>query len=173
MTRDDMVVEKLRAALPDAIEDVSDFRGERTLIVRQDKIVDACRLLRDDPELRYNFLSDIVADDMLPDYPRFAVSYHLLSMPHKHRIRLRVEVDDPDEGPQTVEPVWPVATWLEMEVWDLMGVRFAGNNHLRRLFLPEDWQGHPLRKDYPLGYEEVQFTFNWQEIESKKPRARE
>lgn len=173
MTRDDMVVEKLRAALPDAIEDVSDFRGERTLIVRQDKIVDACRLLRDDPELRYNFLSDIVADDMLPDYPRFAVSYHLLSMPHKHRLRLRVEVDDPDEGPQTVEPVWPVATWLEMEVWDLMGVRFAGNNHLRRLFLPEDWQGHPLRKDYPLGYEEVQFTFNWQEIESKKPRARE
>ncbi|MBP9656480.1 MAG: NADH-quinone oxidoreductase subunit C [Candidatus Promineofilum sp.] len=173
MTRDDMVVEKLRAALPDAIEDVSDFRGERTLIIRQNKIVDACRLLRDDPELRYNFLSDIVADDMLPDYPRFAVSYHLLSMPHKHRIRLRVEVDDPDEGPQTVEPVWPVATWLEMEVWDLMGVRFAGNNHLRRLFLPEDWQGHPLRKDYPLGYEEVQFTFNWQEIESKKPRARE
>ncbi|MBP9500926.1 MAG: NADH-quinone oxidoreductase subunit C [Candidatus Promineofilum sp.] len=168
-----MVVEKLRAALPDAIEDVSDFRGERTLIIRQNKIVDACRLLRDDPELRYNFLSDIVADDMLPDYPRFAVSYHLLSMPHKHRIRLRVEVDDPDEGPQTVEPVWPVATWLEMEVWDLMGVRFAGNNHLRRLFLPEDWQGHPLRKDYPLGYEEVQFTFNWQEIESKKPRARE
>ncbi len=173
MTRDDMVVEKLRAALPDAIEDVSDFRGERTLIIRQNKIVDACRLLRDDPELRYNFLSDIVADDMLPDYPRFAVSYHLLSMPHKHRIRLRVEVDDPDEGPQTVESVWPVATWLEMEVWDLMGVRFAGNNHLRRLFLPEDWQGHPLRKDYPLGYEEVQFTFNWQEIESKKPRARE
>lgn len=173
MTRDDMVVERLRAALPDAIEDVSDFRGERTLIIRQNKIVDACRLLRDDPELRYNFLSDIVADDMLPDYPRFAVSYHLLSMPHKHRIRLRVEVDDPDDGPQTVEPVWPVATWLEMEVWDLMGVRFAGNNHLRRLFLPEDWQGHPLRKDYPLGYEEVQFTFNWQEIESKKPRARE
>jgi len=173
MTRDDLVVEKLRAAVPDAIEDVSDFRGERTIIVRKDKIVDACRLMRDDPELRYNFLSDIVADDLLPDYPRFAVSYHLLSLPNKHRLRLRVQVEDPDEGPQTMAGVWPIATWLEMEVWDLMGVRFAGNTSLRRLFLPEDWQGHPLRKDYPLGYEEVQFSFNWQEIDAKKPYAKE
>ncbi len=173
MTRDDLVVEKLRAAVPDAIEDVSDFRGERTIIVRKDKIVDACRLMRDDPELCYNFLSDIVADDLLPDYPRFAVSYHLLSLPNKHRLRLRVQVEDPDEGPQTMAGVWPIATWLEMEVWDLMGVRFAGNTSLRRLFLPEDWQGHPLRKDYPLGYEEVQFSFNWQEIDAKKPYAKE
>ncbi len=127
MTRDDMVVEKLRAALPDAIEDVDDFRGERTIHIRKDLIVDACRLLRDDPALRYNFLSDIVADDLLPEYPRFAVSYHLLSLPNKHRIRLRVQVEDPDEGPVTMADVWKIATWLEMEVWDLMGVRFAGN----------------------------------------------
>jgi NADH-quinone oxidoreductase subunit C len=173
MTRDDMVVNKLRAALADAVEDVSDFRGERTVHIRKDKIVDACRLLRDDPELRYNFLSDIVADDHLPAYPRFAVSYHLLSMPNKHRTRLRVWVEDPDDGPQTMADVWPIATWLEMEVWDLMGVRFAGNTSLRRLFLPEDWQGHPLRKDYPLGYEEVQFSFNWQEIDARKPYAKE
>lgn len=173
MTRDDMVVEKLRAALPDAIEEVVDFRGERTIIVRQDQIVDACRLLRDDADLRYNFLSDIVADDLLPEYPRFAVSYHLLSLPNKHRVRLRVQVEDPDEGPATMADVWPIATWLEMEVWDLMGVRFVGNTSLRRLFLPEDWQGHPLRKDYPLGYEEVQFSFNWQEIDAKKPYAKE
>ena len=173
MTRDEMVVNKLRAALGDAVEEVGDFRGERTVYIHKDKIVDACRLLRDDPELQYNFLSDIVADDHLPDYPRFAVSYHLLSMPNTHRIRLRVWVEDPDDGPQTMADVWPIATWLEMEVWDLMGVRFAGNKSLRRLFLPEDWQGHPLRKDYPLGYEEVQFTFNWEEIDSKKPYAKQ
>lgn len=173
MTRDELVVEKLRAGLPDAIENVSDFHGERTIFVKKEKIVDACRLLRDDPELRYNFLSDIVADDMLPEYPRFAVSYHLLSMPNKHRIRLRVNIEDPDEGPATAADIWPVATWLEMEVWDLMGVRFAGNGSQRRLFLPEDWQGHPLRKDYPLGYEEVQFSFNWQEIDARKPRAKQ
>lgn len=173
MTRDDMVVDKLRAALPEAIEEVSDFQGERTIFIRKDKIVDACRLLRDDPDLRYNYLSDIVADDLLPVYPRFAVSYHLLSMPNKHRIRLRVQVEDPDEGPETVAAVWPVATWLETEVWDLMGVRCVGNKGLRRLFMPEDWQGHPLRKDYPLGYEEVQFSFNWQEIDARKPRAKQ
>jgi len=173
MTCDDMIVDKLRAALGDGVEQVSDFRGERTVHIRRDKIVDACRLLRDDSELRYNLLSDIVADDYLPDYPRFAVNYHLLSMANKHRIRLRVWVEDPDDGPPTMADVWPIATWLEMEVWDLMGVRFVGNKSLRRLFLPEDWQGHPLRKDYPLGYEEVQFSFNWKEIDSKKPYAKQ
>lgn len=173
MTRDDMAVEAIRAALPNAIEDIADFRDERTIYVRKDQIVDVCRLLRDDPALRYNALADIVADDHLPAVPRFAVGYHLLSMPNKHRLRLRVWVEDPDEGPETLESLWPVATWLEMEVWDLMGVRFTGNGGLRRLFLPEDWQGHPLRKDYPLGYEEVQFSFNWQEIDAKKPYAKQ
>ncbi|MFN2172992.1 MAG: NADH-quinone oxidoreductase subunit C, partial [Candidatus Promineifilaceae bacterium] len=73
----------------------------------------------------------------------------------------------------TMGDIWSIATWLEMEVWDLMGVRFSGNNSLRRLFLPEDWQGHPLRKDYPLGYEEVQFSFNWEEISARKPSPKE
>ena len=173
MTHDDLVVKIIGDALPDAIEETADFRGERTIVVRRNRIKDVCRLLRDDPALRYNFLSDLSADDYLPDYPRFAVSYHLLSMPHKHRLRLRVWVEDPDDGPETMADIWPIATWLETEVWDLMGVRFAGNGSLRRLFLPEDWQGHPLRKDYPLGYEEVQFSFNWREIDAKKPYAKE
>jgi NADH-quinone oxidoreductase subunit C len=108
---------------------------------------------------------------MLPEFPRFAVNYHLYSIPKNHFLRLRVLVEDPDEGPETVTAVWPIATWLEMEVWDLMGVRFEGNNKLRRLFLPEDWQGFPLRKDYPLGYEEVQFSFNWRAIDARKPYA--
>ena len=94
-------------------------------------------------------------------------------MANKPRRRLRVWVEDPDDGPETLAELWPVATWLEMEVYDLMGVRFAGNGSLRRLFLPEDWQGYPLRKDYPLGYEEVQFSFNWREIDARKPYAKE
>ncbi|MCK5923978.1 MAG: NADH-quinone oxidoreductase subunit C, partial [Methylococcales bacterium] len=88
-------------------------------------------------------------------------------------LRLRVHVADPDKGPRTVGKVWKVGTWLEMEVWDLMGIVFAGNGSLRRLFMPEDWQGHPLRKDYPLGYEEVQFSFNREEIDKKKPYAQD
>jgi NADH-quinone oxidoreductase subunit C len=173
MKPDELALNKIKAALPEVVEDTVEFRGETTLIVRKDQVKAVCRLLRDDPDLRYNYLSDIVADDYLPDFPRFAVNYHLLSFPNKHRLRVRTWVEDPDEGPETMAEVWPIATWLEMEVWDLMGVRFAGNTSLRRLFLPEDWQGHPLRKDYPLGYEEVQFSFNWQEIDAKKPYAKD
>lgn len=173
MTQDQLVVDKIKATYPDAIEEVVDFRGERTLIIQPDKLKAVCQSLRDDADLQYDFLSDIVGDDYLPDFPRFAVSYHLYSIPKNHRLRLRVWVEDPDEGPETVGPVWPIATWLEMEVYDLMGIRFQGNVSLRRLFLPEDWQGHPLRKDYPLGYEEVQFSFNWQEIDARKPYAKD
>ena len=173
MNADQRVVEKIKAAFPDAIEDTNDFRGEQTLFIRKEQIKDICQLLRDDAELGYKFLSDICADDYLPDFPRFAVSYHLYSYDNNHRLRLRTWVEDPEEGPESVASVWSIATWLEMEVWDLMGVKFQGNNSLRRLFLPEDWQGHPLRKDYPLGYEEVQFSFNWQEVDAKKPYAKD
>lgn len=173
MDREELVVQRIRESIADAIDQVVDYRGERTLIVKPNRLKKVCQLLRDDEELRYNLLSDIVADDLLPDFPRFAVSYHLFSIPYSHRLRLRVFVEDPDKGPPTMADVWPIATWLEMEVWDLMGVRFRGNNSLRRLFLPEDWQGHPLRKDYPLGYEEVQFSFNWEEIAGRKPHPKE
>jgi NADH-quinone oxidoreductase subunit C len=164
---------KIEQAHPEAIESVIEFRGERTLVIKQEFLRDVCLLLRDDEGLRFNYLEDIVADDMLPEYPRFAVNYHMCSTITKHTVRLRVLVDDPDDGPETVAPVWPIATWLEMEVWDLMGITFKGNDQLRRLFLPEDWQGHPLRKDYPLGYEEVQFSFNWELIDAKKPYAKD
>ncbi|MCB8967888.1 MAG: NADH-quinone oxidoreductase subunit C [Chloroflexota bacterium] len=173
MDRDQFVVEKINAAIPDAIEEILDFRGERTIFIHQPHIKAVCQFMRDDADLQYNFLSDICADDMLPDFPRFAVNYHLYSIPNNHRLRLRVRVEDPDEGPETMGTIWTIATWLEMEVWDLMGVRFRGNTSLRRLFLPEDWQGHPLRKDYPLGYEDVQFSFNWETIDAKKPYAKE
>jgi NADH-quinone oxidoreductase subunit C len=168
-----LVVDKINTAVPSAVEETQAFRGEQTLFIAKDKLKAVCQLLRDDAELQFNFLSDISADDMLPDFLRFAVNYHLLSIPNNQSLRLRVLVEDPDEGPETMASIWPIATWLETEVWDLMGVRFKDNASLRRLFLPEDWQGHPLRKDYPLGYEEVQFSFNWEEIGARKPQPKE
>jgi NADH-quinone oxidoreductase subunit C len=173
MNQDQLVVDKLKDAHPDVVEEVVDFRGERTLFVQKDKLKAVCQFLRDDADLQYDFLSDIVADDYLPEFPRFALSYHLYSIPKNHRLRLRLWLEEPDEGPETVADVWAIATWLEMEIYDLFGIRFQGNNGLRRLFMPEDWQGYPLRKDYPLGYEEVQFSFNWQEIDAKKPYAKD
>ena len=151
MERDQFTVEKVNEAVPGAIEEIIDFRGERTLVIGQEHIKKVCQLLKSDESLGYNFLADVCADDLLPDYPRFAVNYHLYSIPNNHRLRLRVFVEDPDKGPPTMGDIWPVATWLEMEVWDLMGVRFAGNNSLRRLFLPEDWQGHPTTQGLPVG----------------------
>ena len=168
-----LVLDKVEAAFPDAVLEVVDFRGERTLVVEPANVREICQFLHDDAELRYNLLEDIVADDLLPDFPRFALSYHIYSIPNNHRIRVRALVEDPDEGPETLASIWRIATWLEMEVWDLMGIRFKGNDKLRRLFMPEDWQGFPLRKDYPLGYEEVQFSFNWKAIDEKKPYARD
>lgn len=173
MERDQLVVDKINEAVSDAIEEVQDYRGERTLFIKPNRIKKVCQLLRDDEDLQYNFLSDISADDLLPDFPRFEVNYHLHSLPFSHRLRLRVRVEDPDSGPATMASIWPIATWLEMEVFDLMGISFKGNKGLRRLFMPEDWQGHPLRKDYPLGYEEVQFSFNWKEIAARKPQPKE
>jgi NADH-quinone oxidoreductase subunit C len=169
--RHELVTNKVQQAFPEAVAEVVDFRGERTLVIQPSFLSPICRLLRDDAELQYNLLEDIVADDMLPDFPRFALNYHLYSIPHNHRLRLRLPIEDPDEGPETLRPIYPIANWLEIEVWDLMGIQFQGNESLRRLFLPEDWQGHPLRKDYPLGYEEVQFSFNWEAIEKRKPYA--
>jgi NADH-quinone oxidoreductase subunit C len=173
MNRNQLVVDKVKAAFPEAVEEVVEYRGEQTLFVAKNLLKSVCRLLRDDEELAYNFLTDVCADDLLPESPRFAVNYHLYSIPFSHQLRLRSRVEDPEDGPETMASIWPIATWLETEVWDLMGIRFKGNNSLRRLFLTEDWQGHPLRKDYPLGYEEVQFSFNWQEINDRKPYAKD
>jgi NADH-quinone oxidoreductase subunit C len=169
----ELFYEKVNNSFPGAVLEVVDFRGERTLVIEQKFIKEICLFLRDDEELKCDFLEDIVADDMLPEFPRFAINYHIFSIPHNHHIRLRVPVEDPEDGPDTVGSIWQIGTWLEMEVWDLMGVTFKGNDKLRRLFLPEDWQGHPLRKDYPLGYEEVQFSFNWEAIGAKKPFAKD
>lgn len=174
MKQDQLVIQKIETAFPQAIQGTDDHRGEQTLIIDGKHLENVCQFLHDDPDLQYTFISDIVADDYLndpsadPDAPRFVVNYHLYSLSTTHRLRLRVLVADPDKGPDTIGNVWKVGTWLEMEVWDLMGIVFAGNGSLRRLFMPEDWQGHPLRKDYPLGYEEVQFSFNWKEIEDRK-----
>lgn len=165
--------ERLQAALPDAVQEVIDFRGERTILVTQKSLLKVLKFLRDDEALQYNMLADIVADDYLDEFPRFYVSYMLYSIPNKTRVRIRIGVEDPDDGPESLQDLWKIGSWLELEVYDLMGITFKNHGALRRLFLPEDWQGHPLRKDYPLGYEEVQFSFNYEQIDARKPYAKD
>lgn len=102
---------------------------------------------------------------------RFAVSYHIYSLLYNRRLRIKVFVNEDDPVVPTVTNVWPAANWLEREVHDMMGIRFDGHPDLRRLLMPDDWQGYPHRRDYPLGYEQVQFSFNVEEILKHKPFA--
>ena len=169
-------VEAVRAALPDALLDVRVFRDETTLIIDRESVPEVARYLRDTAGLVYNFLSDISAVDYYPDTnrpERFGVSYHLLSMLYNRRLRLKVYVPEEEPEVPTLVNVWPGANWLEREIFDMMGIMFSGHPEMRRLLMPEDWDGYPQRRDYPLGYEQVQFSFNVEDILRHKPSAKE
>jgi len=173
MTHVEKTIEAIRTKFPGAVEDVVEFRGEKTVVVKKPALVDVCRFLHDDPELNYNLLVDLAGVDYYPDEPRFAVSYIPYAMAVNARFRLKVYTTDDDPELPSVTGVWINANWYEREVWDMFGVRFSGHPDLRRILMPADWVGHPHRKDYPLGYEEVQFSFNWREIDAKKPYPKE
>ena len=140
-----------------------------TLIVPADRLVEMCTFLRDDPELEFALLSWIGGVDLLPRHPRFDVVYNLLSLTHHMRIHLKVEVSEEHPRVPSVVSVWPTADWHERETYDFYGIEFTGHPDLTRILLPEDWEGWPLRKDSPLGYEEVAFTHNTPNRKLPKP----
>jgi NADH-quinone oxidoreductase subunit C len=148
-----LILQKLREFDPAAVEDAREFRGELTLFVRKAHLRSACEFLRDAPGLCLKYLSDVTAVDCYPCEPRFEVVYHLLSLESFQRLRLKVRISGENPSVDSVVAVWPAANAFEREVFDLFGIRFEGHPYLRRLLLPEDWDGHPLRKDYPTtGY---------------------
>jgi NADH-quinone oxidoreductase subunit C len=173
MTHLSDTVTALQARFGDAILGVTEFRGDTTVTVARDAIVDVLRHLKDAPALGYNFLSTITAYDDWPTEPRFNVVYQLRELSHPTNLRLQVQVPGDDPVLPTTSGVYRNADWYERELWDMFGIKITDHPDLRRILMPEDWQGHPLRKDYPLGYEEVQFTFNFDEIDKKKPYAKE
>ena len=132
---------------PDAIAAAKWDRDELTLTIVREQIVDVARAVR---EAGYNFLEDVTCVDLFPDEPRFRVVYHVLSHKLRHRVRLVVLADSVDPVVDSVVPVWPSANFYEREIFDLFGVRFGGHPNMRRIMMPEEWEGHPLRKDYPV-----------------------
>ena len=143
------------AALQNAslLESVKFDRDELTIYVNRADIKQACESLRSSPETDFNFLSDITCVDVFPSEPRFEVIYHLLSQPRKDRVRLIARVPGGDPSIESLMGLWPASNFFEREIFDLFGVRFVGHPNLRRIMMPEDWEGHPLRKDYPVeGY---------------------
>jgi NADH-quinone oxidoreductase subunit C len=134
------------AALTDALFQY----GELSLTIARGQIVEAARVVQ---AAGYNFFEDMTAVDWFPSSPRFQLSYHLVSHGDRERLRLRVLLDEADATVDSITPVWPSANYYEREVFDLFGVRFNGHPNLLRILMPDDWQGHPLRKDYPVeGY---------------------
>ncbi|MEW6743165.1 MAG: NADH-quinone oxidoreductase subunit C [Planctomycetota bacterium] len=118
--------------------------------IERERLPELLRKLRDDPELRFAMLTDICSVDDLGQEPRFTVVYHLLSLEQRRRVRIKTQVTSEDAALPTVTPIYPTADWHEREVYDLMGIRFAGHPHLKRILMPEEYRGHPLRKDHPL-----------------------
>ncbi len=144
-----MTADALRSLLPDVTFNlVVAADGQETIEVQTDRLVDVCRALRDRMDMPFVLLADVTAVDYSPREPRFEVVYHVASS----NARLRIKVPLPGTNPRlpTVQSVWPGAGWLEREVWDMFGIEFDGHGDLRRLLMPDDWQGHPLRKDFPV-----------------------
>ena len=133
----------------------------------------AAQLLRDDPALRYTFLENLCGVDYLGRESRFEVVAHLVSMQHNHRVCLKVGASEADPRVPSLTPLFPTANYQEREAYDLLGILFVGHPSLTRILMPDDWVGHPQRKDHPLGDEEVAFTFNQDAIYAQKPFAKE
>jgi NADH-quinone oxidoreductase subunit C len=151
---------------------VEEFRGEFALYVNPENIQVILLELRD--KYDFNVCMDVTAVDYYPqETPRFHVIYQLYSMPNNIRLQVRTRLDGNSPKLDSVQHIYSSANWKEREVYDLFGIRFTGHPDLRRMVMPEDWVGHPLRKDYPLGYEEVQFTFNYDEIMINKPHPKD
>jgi NADH-quinone oxidoreductase subunit C len=142
-------ISALQAAHAGAVDHVSYWVGDWTLVVPASRLLDVASFLRDTPGARFDFCSDVTATDWPPRAPRFDVIYCLYSTALRHRVRVKVRAADGEAVP-SVARLWPAANWLEREVFDMFGIRFDGHPDLRRILMPDDWQGHPQRKDYPL-----------------------
>jgi NADH-quinone oxidoreductase subunit C len=144
------VLQLLKEKYPDAVLETMVPQGDATAIIDRKALKEVVDFLKHDSRLKFDMLMDITAVDYLGQTPRFAVIYHFLSMAFARRLRLKVLVDESDPLVDSLTPWWGAANWLEREVWDMFGIRFEGHPDLKRILMYEEFQGHPLRKDYPI-----------------------
>lgn len=165
--------EIIAAAFGGAILDVQQFRGETTIVVAREQIREILLLLRQGDRTRFDRISDLAGVDYLDlgQEPRFAVVYHLMSRTNLARLRLRAPIPEDEPWIDSVADLFPSMDWPEREAFDLLGITFRGHPNMTRILLPDDWDGHPLRKDYPIGAEEVEFSFNQEVIDAERPKT--
>jgi NADH-quinone oxidoreductase subunit C len=164
------IIDILQPLVPGAALEAGRSVDFATIYVPADRLVETCRALRDTPALDFKVLTEITAADYLPRDPRYEVVYHLLSISKKLRLRLKVRVAS-DGALPTVQGVWRGAGWPEREVWDMFGIVFDDHGDLRRLLMPEDWEGHPARKDYPVQIRKAAQTYEPLEVSQEEFRA--
>jgi NADH-quinone oxidoreductase subunit C len=153
LLKDRPEVVRLLAWNASAVEGAKFDRNELSIYIERTCLREACTTLKNDPELNYDALADLTCVDRMPNDPRFEVIYHLFSTVSKKRIRLKVRLSGSDARLDSLIPIWPGANFFEREVFDLFGVRFQEHPNLKRILMPDNWEGHPLRKDYPVeGY---------------------
>ncbi|MCS7202843.1 MAG: NADH-quinone oxidoreductase subunit C [Thermodesulfovibrio sp.] len=147
------IAEQLRRIFYDYIVDIKEFRGQVLVVVNKEKIKEIIKYLKE--EQGFNHLQDLCGVDYYPQKPRFEVVYSLFSIWRRLYIRLKVKVDEEDPEIESISDLWQSANWLERECFDMFGLRFKGHPDLKRILMPEDWEGYPLRKDYPIEGKEV------------------
>lgn len=145
-----MNVDVIKDTFGAGIADVTTSHGEITLMARRDILIPLCHFLKEREEFAFDFLTDLCGVDHLPELPRFRIVYHLYSLKHKHRLRLKVALEASDPVVDSCISIWAGADWHERECFDLFGIIFRGHPNLERILLPPDFAGHPLRKDFPL-----------------------
>ena len=146
---DSPALRRLIEALPDAVLETHAHVGDATACIDPERVVEVARLLRDDSELEFEMLTDVTAVDYLGQEPRFEMVYHFYSVAANRRLRIKARVPEEPAEIDSLADVYASANWMEREVWDLYGIRFKGHPDLRRILLYEEFEGHPLRKDYP------------------------
>lgn len=158
------IAENIKEKFPLEVLDITSFRDQVSVSVKREKIIDICRYLHEDPEIRMDYLADLCGVDYPEREFRFEVVYNLYSIKYHHGIRIKALIPANDPSVDSVVPIWSGANWHEREACDMFGIAFNGHPDLRRILMPEDWEGYPLRKDYPLqgaegweyrGYEEL------------------
>ncbi len=157
------IANRIKEKFPEEVLEFVQYLDQASVTVKKDRIADLCRYLHDNPDLYFDYLVDLCGVDYMEKRPRFEVVYNLYSIKYRHRMRLKAVVPEEDLNIDSVMPVWTGANWHERETYDMYGINFKGHPDLRRILLPEDWEGYPLRKDYPLkgpekeysGYEEI------------------
>jgi NADH-quinone oxidoreductase subunit C len=164
------VVAALSPLVPGAAVEAASSTDMPTIIVPAGRLVETCFALRDTPSLRFDLLVDVIGVDYLPREPRYEVVYHLVSIPNKLRLRVKVRLAGTDARVPTVQSVWPAANWHEREVWDMFGIFIDDHPDLRRLLMPEDWEGHPQRKDYPVQIRKTPQTYEPLEVSEEEFR---